>query len=175
MSGLSSPVAAERGPGRGITRPDAHAALSGPQEATPGHARATDARRAAAGAAQSAPQALAGTGRRSDPQRAPESRSCPSVASPLPGAPLVLDAPTLAAAFGIPLTPRRQLTPTQAATLALVADGMSYRQIAHRQRLTEGGVRNRMSRAFRALGVHGKAAAVRAGVETGILDLGRPS
>lgn len=103
-------------------------------------------------------------------------RPSDACAATLAGAtPLRFDAPTLAAAFGIPLTPRRQLTPTQAATLALVADGMSYRQIAHRQRLTEGGVRNRMSRAFRILGVHGKAAAVRAGVETGILDLGRPS
>jgi len=91
-----------------------------------------------------------------------------------PGAPLVLDAPTLAAAFGIPLRPARPLTAVQAETLALVAEGLTYRQIARRLFLAEVSVRKRMSRAFRVLGVHDKAGAIRAGVEAGVLHLEGP-
>lgn len=96
------------------------------------------------------------------------------------GAPLVLPGATLAEAFGIPLAPRParprpRLTPTQTLALTLVADGVPYRQIAARLHLAEGTVRRLMSDAFLVLGVRNKAGAVRAGVESGILDLrGRP-
>jgi len=94
-----------------------------------------------------------------------------SAAVDRPGAPLVLDAPTLAEAFGIPLAARKpHPTGPQAEALALAAQGLTYRQIGRRLFLTEVSVRKRMVRAFRALGIHSKAAAVRAGVESGILD-----
>lgn len=95
-----------------------------------------------------------------------------------PGAPLVLPGATLAEALGaLPAPPpsRPRLTFAQAEALALVADGLTYRQIARRLFVSEVAIRRRMVRTFRILGVHGKAAAVRAGVETGILDLGGPS
>lgn len=90
-----------------------------------------------------------------------------------PGAPLVLDAPTLAAAFAIPLAPPRRLSPAQVEALEMICEGASYRLIAQRLGIAESGARKLMSAAFRILRVRNKAHAVRAGVETGILHLRR--
>lgn len=98
------------------------------------------------------------------------------VYQPRPGAPLVLPGATLAealAALPTPPPPRPRLTFAQAEALALVADGLTYRQIARRLFVSEVAIRRRMVRAFRRLGVRNRAAAIRAGVEAGLLDPAR--
>lgn len=156
---VSGPRTAPAVPALGPNRPD------GSLSVAPGCATV------ARNGPQSAQERPSGTGRPGTFLRAPGGFPATPLGASRDGAPLRFDSPTLAAAFGIPLSPRRTLTRCQAETLALAADGLSYRQIARRLFLAEVSVRKRMCRAFLALGVHDKAGAIRAAHEAGLLDL----
>jgi len=84
--------------------------------------------------------------------------------------PLRLDAPTLAEAFGIPLSPRPCGIPAHLARLLpLLAENLTQDQIAARLGLSSEGVRSRLRRLYPLLGVHSRLGAVRAALGLGLL------
>lgn len=88
-----------------------------------------------------------------------------------PGAPLVLDAPTLAQALGWDREP--PLHPRLAETLTLLAQGLTDRQIAARLRTSEDGAKHRVRSLYRHLGVHSRSEAVYRAASLGLLDTAR--
>jgi DNA-binding NarL/FixJ family response regulator len=87
-----------------------------------------------------------------------------------PGAPLVLDAPTLADAFGMPRRRPPALPADLAVLLPLLADALSAKQIAARLVLSESAVKTRIGRLYGALHVHNRVGAVCAALACGLLD-----
>lgn len=87
-----------------------------------------------------------------------------------PGAPLVLDAPTLAQAYGLEITPRAADIPAHLARLLpMLAANLTRAQIAARLGLRQGGVDARMKRLYALLGAHSRTGAVRTALEIGLL------
>jgi DNA-binding NarL/FixJ family response regulator len=98
----------------------------------------------------------------------PAARTAPYPARP--GAPLVLDAPTLADAFGLPRRRPPALPADLAVLLPLPADALSAKQIAARLALSESATKTRIGRLYACLHVHNRVGAVCAALACGLID-----
>lgn len=87
-----------------------------------------------------------------------------------PGAPLRIDAPDLATAFGITTPPHAADVPAHLARLLpMLAASLPRDQIAARLGVTRAAASARIARLYRLLGAHNRVQAVRIAHEIGIL------
>lgn len=92
-----------------------------------------------------------------------------------PGAPLILDGPTLADALGLRHARPPLLAPQLVALLPLLAADLSTRQIARRLGVSPAAVHGRLRRLYRDLSVHNRVGAVCAAMACGLLDPPTPT
>ena len=97
---------------------------------------------------------------------------CAPRASSGPGAPLRLNAETLADAFGITIPPHAADVPAHLARLLpLLAQGLHRDQIAAQLGISPAAAGSRIARLYRLLGAHNRVQAIRTAHEIGILPM----